>query len=32
MAPESSPEFLAVEGLLLSIVESFEEYKKHGVP
>ena len=31
MPPESSPDFLAVEGLLLSLVESFEQYKKHGV-
>ena len=31
MAPESSHEFLAVEALLLSLVESFEQYKKHGV-
>ena len=31
MALDPSPEFLALEALLLSIVESFEQYKEHGV-
>ena len=30
VALECSPEFLALEALLISIVESFEQYRKHG--
>ena len=31
VALESSPEILALGALLLSIVESLEQYKEHGV-
>ena len=31
VALELSPEFLALEALLLRLVESFEQYKEHGV-
>ena len=31
MAMEHLPEFSALEVLLLSVVESFEQYEKHGV-
>ena len=31
VALELSPEFLALQALLLSIVESFKQYKEHGV-
>ena len=31
VALECSPEFLALETLLFSIVKSFEQYKEHGM-